>query len=363
MRRTIAFRLWWVALLLLILGPSAAARETRAVVRGRTPLVNALSYFPLQLGNTWHYARQGAGAVDTWRAAVSERFVSPAGRAYFAIDGYFGPRRLLRTAPGNAVWEYNPGIPGDNLVYQLGAPVGTTWVLQLEPLPLLASPLPDCFTGSRLTVGSRSEVVTVPGGVFTDVVRIDWSGPCADAGITAEWFAPGVGLIKRTEDSFTGPITSELVQAELGPQLLPQAPYATVLSIDRPEYVNDLMPPLGPDSIPTVRGAFTVRNSTAIPINLPFGGCKSLAIVVFDALGNEVLRARSDDGGCCLCTIFQPFRLLRNVLALPFAFKLQTPDGQPLKDGRYGIAVTLETLDEPKVRPSATVTIEVRSVH
>jgi hypothetical protein len=361
MRRTTVSRLWWLALPLLVLGPSTAAREAPAQVRGRIAPVNAVSYFPLQVGNHWLYARQGTGVVDTWRSAVSERFVSPVRRVYFALDGHFGPRRLLRSTSFNGVFEYNPRSLGDNLVYLLGAPVGTTWVLQLEPLPT-ASPLPDCLTGSGLTVGGRTETVTVPAGVFTGVVRIDWSGPCRDAGITAEWFAPGVGLIKRTEDSFVGPITSELVQAELGGQVLPQAPYATTLSIDRPEYVNNLMPPLGPDSIPAVRGAFTVRNSTGIPITFVFGGCKSLAIVVFDALGNEVLRARSDDGGCCLCDVLLPVRLVKDVLALPFAFKLQTSDGQPLKDGRYGVVVTLETLDEAKIRPSGTATIEVRSI-
>lgn len=362
MRRMTLSRVWWPALALLALALTIVAREAPAQVRGRIGPVTTVSYFPLQVGNHWLYARQGAGVVDTWRSAVSERFLSPAGRVYFAVDGHFGPRRLLRSTSLNGVFEYNPGGLGDNLVYLLGAPVGSTWVLQLKPLPTM-SPLPDCLTGSRLTVGSRTETLTVPAGLFTSVVRLDWAGPCRDAGITAEWFAPGVGLIKRTEDSFTGSITSELVQAEIGGRVLPQAPYATTLSIDKPEYVNNLMPPLGPESIPAVRGAFTVRNSTAIPIEFTFGGCKSLAIVVFDALGNEVLRARSDDGGCCLCDVLLPVRLVKDVLALPFAFKLQTAGGQPLKDGRYGIAVTLETLDEPKIRPSGTATIDVKSVY
>ena len=43
--------------------------------------------------------------------------------------------------------------------------------------------------------------------------------------------------------------------------------------------------------------------------------------------------------------------------------KLQTQDGQPLPDGRYGVVATLDSLERLPVRPSATAAIEVQSTH
>ncbi len=336
----------------------------------RTPLPSdTANYLPLQVGNQWLYERKFFGS-STWIASVVERVTAPNGRTYAALEGYFGiltsegyvaPRRLVRSSRG-IVTEFNPDGASDNLWYMLGAEVGTTWQIQLEPVPESGT-IGLCVDGSTVTLASRSEVVTVPAGTFQDVVRLDFAPRCADAGIVSEWFAPRVGLIRRQEDSFSGPVVSELFRAIVGGVQFPRQTYSTSLSIDRPVYVNNLMPPPLPDGFPTVRGLFTVANATHLPIDFSFLGCKSVSVVVKDGAGNVVLRALGDDGGCCACDSILNVTLLRNTLVVPVSFRLLPLDRQPLPDGRYTVAVTLLTRDPVALRPSATATIEVQSTY
>ncbi len=346
------------ALLALAFLPQAATQaQTRL-----TGDVEVSPYFPLQVGNEWIYQRTTLAGVERWRAAVTDRVLAANGRRYFALEGYFGPRRLVRATARGTVTEFKPSGDADHLWYLLGSPIGTTWEIDLQPLPL-AGLLPDCIDGSKLLLAIRTEAVEVPAGAFRNVIRVDFRSLCADAGIVSEWFAPGVGLVKRVEDSFTGSIVSELVHAEVGEQILPRLPYSSSLALDRPVYVNNLMPPLGPDSIPTVRGLFVLRNRTDLPIDFSFSGCKSVSVAAVDAAGETVLKASGNDGGCCACDNVFPFRLVNDTLVLPVSFRLQTPEGRPLPDGRYGVVATLDSLERPPVRPSATATIEVRSTH
>jgi hypothetical protein len=348
-----------IAFLTILLSGSAAP-PAQAQLRSATG--DLVSYFPIQPGNHWLYSRRGpTGIADTWAVKIGDRFVAPNGRAYFDLTGYFGPTRRAR-APRNTVTEYNPDGVEDNLWYRLGATVGTSWTLELETLPIL-SPVADCASGARLTIGSRNESIVVPAGAFRGVVRVDWQAPCADAGITSEYFAPGVGLVRRVEQSFAGPIVSDLVRVEVGGSVFPRLPYATEISLDRPAYVNNLMPPIGPGSIATARGLLVVRNRTDIPMTLRFGGCIGVTIVVTGEAGDEVLRFQVDDGGCCACEMLRMVTLQNDLLAMPFSFKMATPDGRPLPDGRYGVTATFVTIDAAALRPAATAHIEVSSVH
>jgi hypothetical protein len=335
-------------------GPLAQTRITASTT-------DVAPYFPLRVGNQWVYQRNSATQRDQWRAEVTGRVIAANGRAYFSLAGYFGPSRLVRASARNVVSEFNPNRTSDNLWYLLGGSVGTTWEIQLVPLPT-ATLIPDCISGSKATIASRSEVVKVPAGEFRDVVRVDYRSPCADAGLNSEWFAPGVGLVRREENSFAGPIVSELVSSEIGDLSLPRLPYSTALLLDRPLYYNNLMPSTIPNPIPTVTGFFVLRNRTSTPVELLFGGCKSVSLKVVDETGQVLVTASGNDGGCCLCLNIQRFILVNDTLTLPFSFKLATADGKPLADGHYGVVATLDTL-ETNLDPSATARIEVQSAY
>lgn len=327
------------------------------------PSLDAVTYFPLRDGNRWVYEKKGPTGTSTWQAVVQTLGSSAPTPGYHVLSGYFfGPPRLVRGDPAGRVVEIPMFGGPEYLWYLLNAPVGTTWELEWAPSPLMM-PIAACISGSKLRIAARDETVAVPAGVFRNVVHVEFHPPCVDAGIIGEWFAPGVGLVRRTETTIAGTVTSELVEAELGAVVLPNAPYVTSLGLVRPRYVNNLMPPVDLATLPVVRGSFTVRNMTDDPVELTFGGCKSAAIEVKDRDGETVLTARADDGGCCDCKNLVKVTLQRSSLALPFTFKLATAKGQPVPDGDYTVTVTLETVDPPSLRPSARSRVEVASVH
>jgi hypothetical protein len=350
-----------LALLVATLLAAVAAAPLGAQTRFGS-VVDSVSYFPLRVGNEWVYAVASQVERSEWRAAVTGRKVAANGAAYFELAGYFGPTRLVRSGMRSTVSEFNPDGDRDNLWYLLGAPVGTSWELVLEPLPTLG-PVADCVGGSKALLASRTEVVRVPAGEFRDVVRVDYRAPCVDAGLASEYFAPGLGLVKRVEQTFAGPRVSELLRARVGDAELPRLPYASALELDSPHYVNNLMPIIGPDALPVLRGAYVLRNRTPLPVELVFSGCKSVSVRVLNEAGEVVARGRGDDGGCCACDNVFRFTLANDVLALPFAFRLATPEGRPLADGRYSVEATLDALELGAVRASASAPITVSSIH
>jgi len=324
--------------------------------------LGAQTLFPLREGNTWTYARKGLGEVTEWTASVTGKVSAPRVHPYFTLEGYFaGVPHAVRSDPFGTVTERSDGFR-DHLWYLLGAPEGTSWTLQVAPSPI-AGPFPDCLAGAKLTLAARGETLAVPAGEFDRVVRVDWASTCADAGIASEWFAPGVGLIRRDEQSIAGIVTSELLRAELDGTSLPRIGYVTTLSLERPLYYYNLMPPVGPWSIPTVAGTIAVHKRSDLPLVLAFGGCKSVSLALVDESGATVLSARGDDGGCCECRTFIEWDFSRGPLVVPFAFKLAGDGGQPLPDGRYALTATLDTRDAEALRPAARATIDVASAH
>ena len=324
--------------------------------------LGAQTLFPLRDGNSWTYARKGPGEVTEWRAAVAGKVTAPRVHPYFTLEGYFpGAPHAVRSDLFGTVTERSDGFR-DHLWYLLGAPVGTSWTIQLAPSPF-ASPLPDCLAGAKVTLASRGETLSVPAGDFDRVVRVDWAAACADAGIASEWFAPGIGLIRRDELSIAGIVTSELVRAELEGGPLPRVGYVTTLSLDRPLYHYNLMPPIGPGAIPTVTGMIAIHKRADLPQVLVFSGCKSVSLAVVDEAGEVVLSAAGSDGGCCECDQVIEWDFSRGPLVMPFAFKLAGEGGRPLPDGRYAVQATLDTVDAAPLRPSARAAVDVVSTH
>jgi hypothetical protein len=349
----------------VVLVVAAAIFSLPALVHGQVrPVLGWSPFFPLKPGSQWTYQRKGPAAATQWEVSVAEPAEPEPGVRHVLLSGYFpGVARLVRSDRANAVLETSSWSQHESLWYLLGAPVGTAWVLQLAPLPTMG-PVSACVDGAKLRLVSRGESVSVPAGEFTHVVRVDWTTRCRDAGITSEWFAPDVGLVRRVEDSIAGPVVSELVDAVVGELHLPRPAWNTALTLDRPVYVNDLMPALGgPQPLPEVRGSFVLSNATEIPIELRFSGCRSVAIVVRNERGDGVLTAHGDDGGCCTCKNLQVVTLMHGLLALPVRFTLASVTGAPLPSGRYSVEVTLETLDPQPLRPSAAALIEIQNVY
>lgn len=339
----------------------AAAGDMATPARIR-PALAPSALFPLRPGNHWVYAASGAiGEPRSWEVRVLEQEMQPSmspARPYHRLAGYFeGATRLVRSDVFGNVVEQG-GAMRDHLWYLLAAPVGTSWTLSM------AAPEATCVAGATLTIGARDEVVTVPAGEFRGVVRIDYTGSrCADAGITAEWFAPGIGLVRRAETTIAGPLVSDLVAAELGDAAWPRATWEVALQLDAPVFVHNLMPPVAPEALARVRGAMVVRNRGEQPVELVFSGCRSLSLELRDEAGTVVLARKADDGGCCACDNLVTVRLARDVLVLPFSLTLAGAAGIPLPDGRYSLTATLDTVGPETLRPAARTIVTVQSVH
>jgi hypothetical protein len=352
-----------LTLLGLSLAALAAAASASAQIMRVRPTMEPAWYFPLRDGYRWVYQKNGPTGTSTWQVSVAEAAQSTTRPHLYALSGYFpGPRRLVHSDIGGRVTEADFFGNGEYLWYQLGAMPGTTWELEWAPSPVMM-PIIGCIPGSKLQVIARDETVTVPAGQFHGVVHVEFHPPCTEAGITEEWFAPGVGLVRRNETTIAGPVTSELVEAELGPVVLPLAPYATTLSLTTPHYINNFMSPVDLGPLLVVRGSFTVRNSTDTPLDLTFPSCASATIRVENGDGKTVLTAHADDGGCCTCDGLRTVTLQRSALVLPFEFRLISDQGAQLPDGRYGVVVTLDTVDAPPLQPSARAVIEVASTY
>jgi hypothetical protein len=328
------------------------------------PTLRAASLFPLEAGNYWVYERRGASGAATWRVDVAAVSATAGPARAFALSGYFpGPARRVRVRPLDMVTEV--GVTGgkDYLWYLLRAPLNLGWTLRLAPTPV-ATPGIECIDGAQIHVSSRGEHLEVPAGEFDNVVRVDFATRCVDAGIVTEYFAPGVGLIRREEDSIAGPVISELVESNAGGVRPIRAPYTTSLGLDRAVAVNDLMPSTDPGKgLPVVAGVLTVANDTEVPIVLPFTGCRSATIEVRDSSGTVVLSGHTDDGGCCTCTVEAPALLQKSALALPFSLMLARDGSTPLADGVYAVTAVFDTTEPPPLRPGANSRLEVRSVY
>ena len=100
-----------------------------------------------------------------------------------------------------------------------------------------------------------------------------------DAGISSEYFAGGVGLVQRVLNTIAGPRTIQLVSASVGPSELPVTSYGVEVSLDRPVYYNNLMPPvIAPWPIARVRLA--VRNETELPVEFTQAQPEGSAVTV-----------------------------------------------------------------------------------
>jgi hypothetical protein len=315
--------------------------------------VPARTYFPLQTGYRWVYSKAGAA---TWEVSVGERQAAAPFRAYRELSGYFGNARVVASTLSGTVTER--GSDGrDYLWYQFGALAGRSWVMQFPP-----GTGPSCEDGATLSIGARNEIVSVPAGTFQRVVRIDFTTPCADAGIIREWFAPGVGLIRREEITIAGPVISELVYAELGETVLPQASYGTSLILSSPRHINDLMPPVDASGFARMSGALVIRNQTAEPVEFVFpSACREVRLELRNEAGELVLTRRFPDFPCP--QVITRVVLTRRSLVVPFSFVLADESGRPLPDGPYSLTAVLVTAAPEVLRPAVRTRIEVFSTH
>jgi hypothetical protein len=270
-----AFSSLFLFLMTAILAPQAAAQVVPAP---------AADLFPLAEGNRWTYARTGPAAGSRFDVKVSgtvPHAAAPGGVA-FALEGYFGTGATSLVYQSRARLVLEAGRQRDTLWYRIGALPGTRW-------RFLSTTAPTCSDDLPAILVSRRESVDVPAGRFGGCVRIVYRPACSDAGSLEEIFAPGVGLVRRTEESFAGPVTHELVSAVVGGRALPPHPIEVSISINEQSFIFGGAPPPVPRPAPKLVVRLTVRAEGG-PQTFRFGTTQRYDIRVLDEQGTEVYR-------------------------------------------------------------------------
>ena len=174
------------------------------IVIGSIPFINSCKnpvkftqqtdYFPLKVGNSWTYSPQLEQSITDIK--ITEYGV------YFVFSMYNYENRMFKKDSNSNVIEYKNGQV--RLWYKFSALEGESWIIQ-------DSDGSDLMNNCVVTLISKNERVSVPAGTFENCVKFNFNCPdVEDAGLISEWFAPGIGCIKRITQSFAGPRTYEL---------------------------------------------------------------------------------------------------------------------------------------------------------
>jgi hypothetical protein len=346
------------------LGLSLLCFHTHAIAQGSIRPVEPLqsdsssrgrdfpNFFPLEVGNEWIYS----DGTSSFEVQVLREIVEANNIKYFEISGYFqndpSKTHRIRRGPSGQVLEYNPSGE-DFLWYDFGHSQGA-WRLESRDI------IP-CITGSLVTPGASNGTVETPAGTFEHTVRHGFLSPCADAGITSEHFANGAGLVQRVLTTIAGPRTYNLVSACIGSRELSVAGYGIEVSMDRPLYFNNLMPPIV-NPWPTASVLFMVRNKTETPLEFIFSTSQRFDLIVRDALGSEVLRW-SD--GRAFAPVIGKETLLNQSLRYRAQITLKSREGKVLPEGLYTLTAYLTARATQAGTPvmSGTITFEVCDIH
>jgi len=242
--------------------PSFGQRIARSRSKGLAPagLSARAGYFPLAAGNSWTYKIDRFGPEEGVTVEVREP-VEIEGVAYFPVAGLGSASVLLRHDARGRLLEYKREEGREALWFDFGAPVGGNWTPEL----------PDGCTGEA-SLAARHEPATVPAGTFSETAVIRYGpGACADAGVSEDVFAAGVGLLRRTETTIAGPRTMSLTRARVNGRTVEAAGLRFSVRIDRPSYSPNFFPPVDPDrAIPVLTATVTVENTTDSPVTLTF---------------------------------------------------------------------------------------------
>ncbi len=223
---------------------AAPAAEAQQVVNSQI--------FPLRVGNKWSYNRTMAGPLTV---SVDAIWTSPIdGITWRRIRQWNGNYHWVRLNAQNRVYEWP-----NKIVYRLGAGPGYPWPMDLAQN---GGEIPCSTAATMCEVFTRNATVTVPAGTFSGCIGVRFRGHCADAGLSEEYYARGVGLVKRVEQSFTGPRTTELVSAtidgkKIGVSATVNPPMRVVAEMAQPDYYENHMP--GPGPRPTQGPEITFR--------------------------------------------------------------------------------------------------------
>ena len=240
---------------------AASSLLTTALV-AQTP-----AYFPLQVGNSWLYRLKNSRAgEDRYRSISVEGRETIGGREYFTVN-YMGRTLALRSNSDGSIVVFDRASGTDQpFLLLVGLPEGASFPTVID----------QCTRSGR--VDSISAVVRTPAGEFSNVLLISYQLECADAGITQQYYAPGVGLVLHQETSFAGPREYELVYYRTETSSGAGQEVSFSVGLDSSRYL--------PNSNLGVR--LTLRSMGPDPLLLVFPSSQTYDLKVINELGTAV---------------------------------------------------------------------------
>jgi hypothetical protein len=235
-------------------------------------------YFPLEVGNTWLYKATTIVGTQPLRLSTTYPTTRVVGterigdREYFAVS-YFGRDVLLRKdAP-----------TGNVLVYDRAAGAESTWVpLSLPVNATFSSSLDPCSPQGQIV--SRTDTIGVPLGAFTDEIQVRFQNSCRDAGVTTQYYAPNVGLIRQDQSSLAGPVMYRLIYYRVGERTGAVPEVSFTAAVDSPVYA--------PGNLLGAR--LTLRNTGSDGVSLHFTSGQSFDLKILNNKGESVYTWSSD---------------------------------------------------------------------
>ena len=290
-------------------------------------------YLPLQVGNQWIY-RTANGPQQVLSVAREE---TANGQRYAVLTG-FGTETWLRVSPEGALVSYDRESANERPYLNFSAPEG-------RPFPTSAHPC-----NSTAEVETRAFQGTFPLGNFTGVTTIRYGGNrCADAGLTADYYLPYIGLLRRTETTIAGPRTYDLTYARINGTVMISTSESTFsVTTDKAVYLNTTR------EIPTVFARMTLRSDDDVVLDFASG--QEIEYLLTDSKGRVVFKWSE---GRSFIQALQSLRINKehNWAAL---IPLKGADGQALPAGTYRLDGFVTTMGEPRYR--GIVTIELKQV-
>lgn len=118
-----------------------------------------------------------------------------------------GERFVWTSTANEAVYLFNQDTSTSEKLVNFADPVGTRYTFNLG----------NCTKGG--TLAQKGITMSTAAGTFNNVIRMTFTNSCADAGTGEAWFAPQMGVIKWSNQSFIGPVTQELAGAKVGSKM------------------------------------------------------------------------------------------------------------------------------------------------
>ena len=238
-----------------------------SVIAAQTP-----AYFPLQVGNTWLYRSVSInssppGGLEFRYQSIQVRGTEKIGETEYFDVSYFGREVALRVEPSTGdVLLYDPGTETEKPWVSLSLPVGSTFPSNVNPCPLEGQIL------------SRTGMVDVPVGDFPDVIHVKFRGGCGDAGVTTQYYAPNVGLIRDEESDFGRAVVYRLAYYRVGNSGGLQPEVSFTVAADSPWYFTGTF----------LAARITLRNTAFDAVSLHFPTEQSYDLKILNDQGDVV---------------------------------------------------------------------------